>query len=140
MPDLKIAFGADDENECVTAVRDYLDSVADVQLVQPSENWPDFSKAVGEKVASGEVRYGVLMCWTGTGTAVAANKVKGARAIQGWDPWIAECARLWNDANILTISLKRTAPDVAVDCVKAFLAVDAIDPAELENIEAVRKL
>jgi ribose 5-phosphate isomerase B len=134
MEDIKIAFGADDDNECVQAVLEYLRSVADVSVMRPSDRWPEISQAVGESVASGEAAFGVLMCWTGTGTAIAANKVKGVRAAQGWDPWIAESSRRWNDANVLAISLKRTAPDVAVDCVKAFLSVDAPDPEEAENI------
>jgi ribose 5-phosphate isomerase B len=137
---LRVAFGADDENECVTKVLEYLRSVADVIVLQPSDRWPEISKAVAEEVAGGQAEFGILMCWTGTGTAIAANKVKGIRAAQGWDPWIAESARRWNDANVLAISLKRTAPDVAVDCVKAFLAVEEVDPEELENIEAVRNL
>ena len=101
-------------------------------------DWPEFSAEVGRRVADGAVRYGVLMCWTGTGTAIAANKVPGVRAAQAWDPWIAEGARLWNDANVLTLSLKRTAPDVAVDCVTAFLGVEQPDPEEQENIDALR--
>jgi ribose 5-phosphate isomerase B len=137
MTGLRVAFGADDKNECVTAVLDYLHSVAEVDVV-PGDKWPEFSEAVGRKVAQGVVRFGFLMCWTGTGTAIAANKVRGVRAAQGWDPWISEGARLWNDANVLTLSLKRTAPDVAVDCVKAFLGVEHADPDELENIKAVR--
>lgn len=140
MAALRIAFGTDDENECVAAVRKYLESVADVEIVQPSDHWPDFARAVGEKVAAGEARFGVLMCWTGTGTAIAANKVRGVRAAQAWEPWIAESARRWNDANVLALSLKRTAPDVAVDCLKAFLAVESPDPDELPNISAIRDL
>jgi ribose 5-phosphate isomerase B len=134
---LKVAFGADDENECVTAVLAYLRSVAEVEVV-PGEQWPEFSEAVGRRVAQGAARFGFLMCWTGTGTAIAANKVPGVRAAQGWEPWICEGARLWNDANVLTLSLKRIAPDVAVDCVKAFLAVEQPDPDERANIDAVR--
>lgn len=140
MVKLRVAFGTDDENECVNTVLEYLRSVADVIVLQPSDRWPEISKAVAEEVANGQAEFGILMCWTGTGTAIAANKVKGIRAAQGWDPWIAESARRWNDANVLAISLKRTAPDVAVDCVKAFLAVEEVDPEELENIETVRNL
>jgi ribose 5-phosphate isomerase B len=134
---LRVAFGADDENECVTAVLGYLRSVADVEVV-PGDRWPEFSAEVGRRVARGAVRFGFLMCWTGTGTAIAANKVPGVRAALVWEPWICEGARLWNDANVLTLSLKRTAPDVAVDCVKAFLAVERPDPDERANIDAVR--
>ena len=130
----RVAFGTDDQNECVTAVLEYLRSVADVEVVQAGESWPEFSRTVGEQVAQGAVDFGVLMCWTGTGTAMAANKVRGVRAAQAWDPWIAESARRWNDANVLALSLKRTAPDVAVECVKAFLSVSESDPDERATI------
>jgi ribose 5-phosphate isomerase B len=137
---VKVAFGTDDHNECVAAVLEYLRSVADVEVVEASDTWPEFSRIVGEKVARGEVDVGVLMCWTGTGTAMAANKVKGVRAAQAWDPWIAESARRWNDANVLALSLKRTAPDVAVECVKAFLAVRECDPDERATIALIQDL
>ena len=136
----RVAFGTDDHNECVTAVLEYLRSVADVEVVQPSDSWPDFARSVGEAVARGAADFGVLMCWTGTGTAMAANKVRGVRAAQAWDPWIAESARRWNDANVLALSLKRTAPDVAVECVKAFLSVGESDPDERATIARLRDL
>ena len=135
----RVAFGADDRNECVVAVVEYLRSVADVEIVA-GDVWPEFSRIVGEKVARGEVEFGVLMCWTGTGTAIAANKVTGVRAAQAWEPWIAESARRWNDANVLTLSLKRTAPDVAVECVTAFLSVSESDPDERAAIALIQGL
>ena len=67
-------------------------------------------------------------------TAIAANKVVGIRAAQAFDPWIAENARRWNDANVVTMSLKRTAPSVAVEIVNAFLDVEEPDEDEMENI------
>ena len=136
----RVAFGSDDHNECVAAVLDHLRSVADVEVVSGGESWPEFSRVVGEKVARGEADFGVLMCWTGTGTAIAANKVRGVRAAQAWDPWIAESARRWNDANVIALSLKRTAPDVAVDCVKAFLSVEESDPEERDAIALLQDL
>jgi ribose 5-phosphate isomerase B len=87
-------------------------------------------EAVAQAVADGKADYGAVMCWTGTGTAIAANKIPGIRAAQAADPWIAENARRWNDANVLTMSLKRTAPDVAVECVNVFLDVTAPDADE----------
>ena len=62
------------------------------------------------------------------------------RAALAWEPWIARNARLWNDANVLALSLKRLAPDVAVECVKAFLEVEAEDPEESANIDLIRDL
>lgn len=130
---MRVAFAADDSNECVEAVLRALKSRAEVIEIGPP-SWPEMSEAVARAVADGQVDYGVLMCWTGTGTAIAANKVAGIRAAQAAEPWIAENARRWNDANVLTLSLKRTAPDVAVECVNAFLDVEAPDADEMEAI------
>lgn len=135
----KIAFGADDENECTRAVVEHLRGVADVRVLGGS-SWPDFARKVGLAVAAGEADLGVVMCWTGTGTSIAANKVPGVRAALAWEPWIARNARLWNDANVLALSLKRLAPDVAVECVRAFLEVEAEDPEETASIDLIRKL
>jgi ribose 5-phosphate isomerase B len=137
---MRVAFGADDENECTRAVVGYLRTVADVEVAEPGPGWPEFARRVGRSVAGGEADFGVLMCWTGTGTSIAANKVKGVRAALAWEPWIARNARLWNDANVLALSLKRLAPGVAVDCVKAFLEVVAEDPGESPSIDLIRDL
>jgi ribose 5-phosphate isomerase B len=98
------------------------------------DQWPDVAARVAETVASGEADQGVLFCWTGTGTAMAANKVRGVRAALAWDPWIAEGARRWNDANVLVMSLKRTEPETARAIVDAWLSVEAPDEDERDNI------
>jgi ribose 5-phosphate isomerase B len=136
---MRIVFGADDDNECTRAVIGHLNKVADLRIFEGGK-WPEFAQAVGRAVADGSADYGVLMCWTGTGTSIAANKVPGVRAALAWDPWIAENARRWNDANVLALSLKRLAPDVAVDCVEAFLGVTDEDPDESSNIDLIREL
>jgi ribose 5-phosphate isomerase B len=71
---------------------------------------------------------------------MAANKVPGVRAALAWDPWIAEGARKWNDANVLVMSLKRTDPEAARAIVDAWLGVDAPDPDEAENIARLGEL
>jgi ribose 5-phosphate isomerase B len=65
---------------------------------------------------------------------MAANKVPGVRAALVWDPWIAEGARRWNDANVLVMSLKRTTPETAKKILDAWLSVEEPDPDEAENI------
>ncbi|MFQ5524116.1 MAG: RpiB/LacA/LacB family sugar-phosphate isomerase [Acidimicrobiia bacterium] len=137
---MRVAFAADDWNECVEAVLEALRQRAEVVSFDDLRHWPEMSRAVAEAVASGEADYGVLMCWTGTGTAIAANKVRGVRAAQASDAWIAKNARRWNDANVLTLSLKRIAPEVAVECVNSFLDVEAPDPDEMENISKIANL
>lgn len=138
---MRIAFGADDENECTRAVLEHLRAAGEVSVLGgKGSSWPDFARRVAEAVAAGAADFGVLMCWTGTGTSIAANKVAGVRAALAWEPWIARNARLWNDANVLALSLKRTAPDVAVECVRVFLEVEAEDPEETPSIDQIRHL
>jgi ribose 5-phosphate isomerase B len=135
---MRVAFAGDDENETTRAVVEAL--VHDGhELVRPdaAESWPDLGRFVGRAVVDGRADYGVVMCWTGTGTAIAANKVPGVRAALAWDPWIARGARLWNDANVLAMSLKRLAPDVAVEVLRAFLDTPDPDPDEAGNIAAI---
>ena len=109
---MRIAYSADDDNETTRAVVGYLSGQGhEVVTVTASDKWPDIGAAVGRAVVDGAADYGVVMCWTGTGTAIAANKVPGVRAALAWEPWIAKGARLWNDANVLALSLKRLAPD-----------------------------
>ncbi|GAB3849280.1 RpiB/LacA/LacB family sugar-phosphate isomerase [Dactylosporangium cerinum] len=135
---MRIAFAADDSNETTAAVVRHLTEHHEVlDVAAPGAPWPDLGTAVGRAVVDGRADLGVVMCWTGTGTAIAANKVPGGRAALAWDPWIARGARLWNDANVLAMSLKRLAPDVAVEVLAAFLAVEDPDPAEADNIASL---
>jgi ribose 5-phosphate isomerase B len=138
---VRVVFAADDRNECVDAVRSFIARHHTlVELPGPTAPWPTMATRLGELVAGGGADLGVVMCWTGTGTAIAANKVAGVRAATAADAWIARGARLWNDANVLALSLKRTAPDVAVECVQAFLATVDVDPDEHEQIEQLKRL
>ncbi|OLE22196.1 MAG: hypothetical protein AUG44_25430 [Actinobacteria bacterium 13_1_20CM_3_71_11] len=112
---MRIAYAADDENDTTRAVVTYLEEQGhEVVAVAPAQPWPQLGAAVGAAVAGGEVDYGVVLCWTGTGTAIAANK--------------------------LALSLKRLAPDVAVEVVQAFLDTTESDPDERANIERLREL
>jgi len=138
---VRIAYSADDANETTHAVQDYLSKQGhEVVVVTSSDRWPDIGEAVGKAVADGDADLGVVMCWTGTGTAIAANKVPGVRAALAWDHWIAKGARLWNDANVLAMSLKRLAPDVAVEVVQAFLDTPEPDADEAENIARISEI
>lgn len=67
-------------------------------------DYPDFAKAVSEKVTSGACERGILICSTGIGMSIAANKFRGVRAAMVWNPVVAEMTRLHNDSNILCLS------------------------------------
>src|SRR5687767_15013601 len=104
---MRIVVGADDEGPVADTVIDELRSRGHDVTVLEREQWPDVARRVAETVASGGADQGMLFCWTGTGTSMAADKVPGVRAALAWEPWIAEGARRWNDANVLVMSLKR---------------------------------
>ena len=137
---MRIVVGADDEGDVAETVVDELWARGHEVTVLPADQWPDVARTVGETVASGAADQGMLFCWTGTGTSMAANKVPGVRAALAWDPWIAEGARRWNDANVLVMSLKRTTPETARTIVDAWLAVEQADEDERPNIDRLAQL
>lgn len=137
---MKIAFGADDDAPTVAAVLDHLgERDHEVVVVDDALPWPTIAHRIATAVADGEADAGIVMCWTGTGTSIAANKVPGVRAALAWEPWIATNARRWNDANVLAMSLKRTAPDVAIEIVDAFLDETDVDDDEVDNIALLER-
>ena len=137
---MRIVVGADDAGEVLDSVVDELGARGHEITVLPRDAWPEVARKVAQAVASREADQGMLFCWTGTGTSMAANKVPGARAALVWDPWIAEGARRWNDANVLVMSLKRTTPEAARAILDAWLAVDEPDEDERENIARLAEL
>ena len=90
---MRVVVGADDEGEAADAAIDELRRRGHEVEVFDRDQWPDVAERVALAVASGEADQGLLFCWTGTGTSMAANKVPGVRAALAWEPWIAEGAR-----------------------------------------------
>jgi ribose 5-phosphate isomerase B len=88
---------------------------------EESVDYPDFGKFAAEIVAGGEADRGILVCGTGIGMSIAANKVKGVRAALCTDPYMAEMARRHNDANILALGGRVVGPGLAVSIVRLFL-------------------
>jgi ribose 5-phosphate isomerase B len=86
-----------------------------------SVDYPDFAKAVGEAVADGRARFGVLVCGTGIGMSIAANKVRGVRAAHCATEFDARAARAHNDANVLCMGERVIGAGVAAAILKAFL-------------------
>jgi len=86
-----------------------------------SVDYPDFAAAVARRVVSGASDRGILICGTGIGMAMAANKVEGARAAAAGDLESARLSREHNDANILTLGARITPPDLALAIVRVFL-------------------
>jgi ribose 5-phosphate isomerase B len=78
---------------------------------EESVDYPDYARRVAERVARGEVEQGLLVCGSGTGMAIAANKVQGVRAAVAWSEETARLARQHNDANVLALGARTTPAD-----------------------------
>src|SRR5436190_23221117 len=141
---MKIAVGSDERTPVTDSVVDHLRRAGlDVELHGPlighPMDWVDVGREVGERVASGACQQGVLFCWTGTGVSIAANKVPGIRAALCGDAQTARGARLWNDANVLCLSLRATSETVGREILDAWLTAEP-DGSEADNIEKVRMM
>lgn len=86
-----------------------------------SVDYPDYARQVAEAVAAGRARLGILVCGTGIGMAIAANKVAGVRAAHASHELEARMARAHNDANVLCLGERVIGLGLGAACVKAFL-------------------
>ena len=84
-------------------------------------DYPDFGAAVGRAVRDGEADGGLCVCGSGIGIAMAANKIDGVRAATVHDATSARLTKQHNDANVICIGERLTGPEVATDCVDAWL-------------------
>jgi ribose 5-phosphate isomerase B len=89
-----------------------------------SVDYPDYAAPVAKGVAEGKYRFGILVCGTGIGMSIAANKFAGIRAATCTGEFEARVGRAHNDANILCLGGRVTGPGVAVSCVDIFLATE----------------
>ncbi|RAJ99944.1 ribose 5-phosphate isomerase B [Larkinella arboricola] len=91
---------------------------------ETSADYPDFAHPVAIAVETGQYNWGILVCGSGNGVAITANKHQGIRAALCWLPELAELARQHNNANVLCLPERYISADEALECVKRFLATD----------------
>lgn len=84
-------------------------------------DYPVYAKAVAKSVANGENERGIICCGSGIGVSIAANKVKGVRAVLAHEPYSAMLSRLHNDANVLCLGERITGESLALDIVETWL-------------------
>lgn len=87
-----------------------------------SVDYPDFAKAVADSVAAGRARWGVLVCGSGVGMAMAANRNPAVRAVAAHSGLEARLSRQHNDANVLALGARLVGEETARDCVAAFFS------------------
>jgi RpiB/LacA/LacB family sugar-phosphate isomerase len=121
------AIGSDHAGfELKQRIREHLDSQAikykDLGAhSEQSVDYPDFAQAVADQVANNQTRFGILICATGIGMSMAANKTPGVRAALAYNDQMAKLAREHNDANVLCLGQKIVSPDAATQIIDAFL-------------------
>jgi ribose 5-phosphate isomerase B len=103
-------------------------------------DYPDIAKQVGEAVASEEFDQGILICASGIGMSIAANKVKGIRAAVCCNTFTADRARRHNDANILCLGSGAIDMAMALDIVKVFLTITFEGGRHLRRVQKIRDL
>ena len=107
---------------------------------EDSCDYPDFALPVAEAVANGEYDRGILICGTGIGIGIVANKVKGVRAALCHDTFSAEACRNHNDANILTMGERIVGEGLALKIVETFLNSDFEGGRHQRRVDKIKAL
>jgi ribose 5-phosphate isomerase B len=105
-----------------------------------SVDYPDYALQVAEAIAQGDYDRGILVCGTGIGIGIAANKVPGIRAALCNDTFSARASREHNDANILTIGERVVGPGLALDIVKVWLESEFSGGRHSRRVEKIREI
>ncbi len=143
---MRIAIGSDHagcrfkeiiKDRFMASDREFIDF--GVERPQPAD-YPDIAAKVAEAVARGECDLGILVCGTGNGMAIAANKVPGIRAALCYDLFTARAAREHNDANVLTLGERVLEPEAACDIVEAWLKARFAGGRHSRRLEKIREL
>ena len=145
---MRVAIGSDDAGfPLKEVIRAYLQDRGvemrdfGVSSAAPSDiDYPDVARAVAEAVASGQEERAILVCGTGIGMAMTANKIPGVRAAQAHDVYSAERARKSNDAQVLALGARVIGPELAKSVVDAFLAADFAGGASMRKVEKMRRI
>lgn len=126
-------------------LRDWLraqgHTVEDFGVHSPeSVDYPDIAASVGRAVAAGTQAKGIIVCGSGLGVSIAANKIAGIRAVPCQDPIAARLSREHNDCNVLTLGERLTTPMVAEAIVTAWLAAEFAAGRHCQRVDKITAL
>src|SRR6267378_1796155 len=142
----RIAIGSDHAGFSVKeTIKKYLENAGyavDDQGTgsEDSVDYPDFGKAVGERVALKRADFGIAVCGSGIGISIAANKVPGIRAALAHDVVTARLAREHNDANVLALGSRIVTPDAAVEMVQTFLTTTYLGGRHQRRLDKIAQM
>ena len=128
---MKIALGADHGGFALKEqIKKHLAAKGGYELEdcgcfdETSVDYPDYGAAVARKVVQGQADKGIIVCGTGIGISIAANKIKGIRAALCGDVYSAKLSRMHNDANILALGQRVVGPGLALEILDAWLTAE----------------
>ncbi|HEV1996477.1 MAG TPA: ribose 5-phosphate isomerase B [Candidatus Acidoferrum sp.] len=143
---LRIAIGADHAGYPVKeSIKKYLESAGyavddEGTWSEESVDYPDYGKAVGERVAAKQDDYGIVVCASGIGISIAANKVPGIRAALAHDVTTARLSREHNDANVLAMGGRVVTDALAIEMVKTFLSTPFAHGRHQRRIDKIAEM
>jgi RpiB/LacA/LacB family sugar-phosphate isomerase len=143
---MKIALASDhagyaEKERLKPILRDLGLEVEDLGAVsEDSVDYPDYARKVAERVARGEAEQGVLVCGSGTGMAIAANKVSGVRAAVAWSEETARLARRHNDANVLALGARTTPQEEIPKIVRAWFETNFEGGRHAGRVEKIKEI
>ena len=141
---MRIAIGADHagyimKSHLIQTLRNLGHEVVDVgaHVSDPSDDYPDFANKLSKKVASNKGSFGILICGSGTGMAIAANKTKNIRAALCYSKKNTELSRLHNNANIITLGERLIDKNNAFSLIKIFLSTKFEGGRHLRRVKKI---
>lgn len=147
---MKIAIGSDElASDLKETIKNFLESQTDVEIEEIRDcgvidkepvDYPEIAERVAKTIMNGECERGILICGTGIGMAIVANKFPGVRAAQVYDPYSAERARKSNDAQIMTLGALTTGPETAKYLTGIWLKCDFAGGRSTRKVEKINAI
>jgi len=147
---MKIAVSTDEYTHLVALLREELERRGhEVRYFGPAQDgesadWPDVTLEAVSSVKDGSVDEAIVLCWTGTGCSMAANKIPGIRAALCHDAETAKGARIWNHANVLAMSLRATSDAVLKEILDVWFATtyseDSWNQEQIDKLNRIERL
>jgi len=106
---------------------------------EASVDYPDYAEKVGREVAKGGAR-GILICGSGLGMCISANKINGVRAVSGWDATSARLSRQHNNANVLCLGARLTGQEVALETCRVWIKTEFEGGRHQKRIDRITQL
>ncbi|MDN5331460.1 MAG: ribose 5-phosphate isomerase [Tepidanaerobacteraceae bacterium] len=143
---MKVIIGSDHFGfDLKEVIKEHIESkgieVVDIGVYDKTPvDYPDIGVALAERIASGEFERGILICGTGIGMAIVANKVPGVRAAVCHDVYSAERARKSNNAQVMTMGAQIVGPELAKKLVDVWLESEFQGGRSLPKVEKINKI